>query len=146
MILSVENVRVEYIKGVVVNGKAWGLNLLVIANVAIRKLVWRQCRLRGRLLTPKGRNHFGRMPRMTIDEVLTILENKVFHKAVIASLSELTSKDQIIAETKWTDCLQNLVDFGNKRLLRNFSLRLEMDDCEPEIHRQCIYSEKEVNQ
>ena len=79
-------------------------------------------------------------------QVLTILENKVFHKAVIASLSELTSKDQIIAETKWTDCLQNLVDFGNKRLLRNFSLRLEMDDCEPEIHRQCIYSEKEVNQ
>ena len=65
---------------------------------------------------------------MTIDEVLTSLENKVFHKAVIASFSELTSTDQINIETKWTDCLQRLVDFGNRYCLRNFSLNLEMEN------------------
>ena len=58
---------------------------------------------------------------MAIDEVLTSLENKVFHKAIIASLSKLTSADQIIIESKWTDCLQRLVDFGNRHCLRTFS-------------------------
>lgn len=83
---------------------------------------------------------------MTIDEVLTILENKVFHKAVITSLSELSSKDQINTETKWTYCLQNLVDLGDKQILRNFSLRLEMDDGDDVSRaRRIVYPEKEVN-
>ena len=46
--------------------------------------------------------------------------------------------------TEWTDYLQNLVDFGNKQILRNFSLRLEMDVDQPDMHRQCVYPEKEV--
>jgi len=51
---------------------------------------------------------------------------------------------QIIIETEWTIHIQNLVDFANKRVLRNFSLRLEMDVDEPDMHRQCVYPEKEV--
>ena len=49
---------------------------------------------------------------------------------------------QIITENEWTNHIQNLVDFANKRFLRNFSLRLEMDGNEPEMHRQCVYHEK----
>jgi hypothetical protein len=34
---------------------------------------------------------------------------------------------QIIIETRWTDFLQSLVEFGNSNLLQNFQYRLEME-------------------
>ena len=75
---------------------------------------------------------------MTTHEVISSNKDKGFHKKLAPAVQ------QLIVETEWTNCLQDLVDFGNKRLLRSFSLRLEMDD-EPEMHRQCVYHEKEVN-
>jgi hypothetical protein len=36
--------------------------------------------------------------------------------------------EQIVLERQWTDYLQKTVDFGNRHYLRNFLLRLEMDD------------------
>ena len=84
---------------------------------------------------------------MTISKIINNLKHKAFLSAsVVSSHQKLSAVQQLIIETEWTNHIQNLVDFGNKRLLRNFSLRLEMDDDEPEMHRQCIYSEKEVNQ
>jgi len=35
--------------------------------------------------------------------------------------------DQIIIETRWTEFLQSLVEFGNSKLLENFQYRLEME-------------------
>jgi hypothetical protein len=63
---------------------------------------------------------------MTTDEILSDLENKVFHKAATA-IRKLTEVEQLNLETWWTDFIQNQVDFGNKHYLRNFSLRLEME-------------------
>jgi hypothetical protein len=77
---------------------------------------------------------------MTTHEVISSDKDKGFHQKFFPAVQK------IILETAWTDYLQNLVDFGNKCLLRNFSLRLEMDDDESEMHRQCVYPEKEVNQ
>jgi hypothetical protein len=77
---------------------------------------------------------------MTTDEVISSNKDKGFHKKLAPTVQ------QLIVETEWTNCLQDLVEFGNKRLLRSFSLRLEMDDDEPEMHRQIVYHEKEVNQ
>ena len=79
---------------------------------------------------------------MTTHEVIGNPENKVFDKASAVSYQKLSAVQQISIETEWTNHIQNLVDFGNKRLLRNFSLRLEMDDDEPEMHRRCVYRGK----
>jgi len=35
---------------------------------------------------------------------------------------------QIIQECKWTDKLQRLIDYGNANVLKNFHLRLEIED------------------
>jgi hypothetical protein len=43
-------------------------------------------------------------------------------------LKKLTSAEQVILECKWTDFLQNVVESGNKAILRNFQYRLEMED------------------
>jgi hypothetical protein len=66
---------------------------------------------------------------MNIDEILSDLENNVFHKAATA-IRKLTEVEQLNLETSWTDYIQNQVDFGNKHYLRNFSLRLEIDQSE----------------
>jgi hypothetical protein len=71
---------------------------------------------------------------MTIDEILSDLENKVFCRA--ATIRKLTEVEQINLETQWIAFIQNLLDFGNKRYLRNYSLALGMevnedyDNCE----------------
>jgi hypothetical protein len=86
--------------------------------------------------------------KMNIDEVIGNLKHKAFlSRSAVSSHQKLSAVQQLIIETEceWTNRLQDLVDFGNKRLPRNFSLRLEMDDNEPEMHRQCVYPEKEVN-
>jgi hypothetical protein len=61
--------------------------------------------------------------------MLSDLGNKSFHTAI----RKLTGVEQINLETRWTDFIQNQLDFGNKHYLGNFSLRLEMevndDDC-----------------
>lgn len=77
---------------------------------------------------------------MTTHEVISSNKDKGFHKKLAPAVQ------QVIVETEWTDDLQNLVDFGNKQILRNFSLRLEMDDGDgvPRA-RPIIYHEKEVN-
>jgi hypothetical protein len=63
---------------------------------------------------------------MTTDEISADLGNKSFHKAATA-IRKLTEVEQLNLETRWTDHIQNQVDFGNKHYLRNFSLRLEME-------------------
>jgi len=82
---------------------------------------------------------------MATNKIIENPANKVFDKASAVSYQKLSAVQQISIETEWTNHIQNLVDFGNKRLLRNFSLRLEMDDDEPEMHRQSVYQEKGVN-
>jgi hypothetical protein len=45
--------------------------------------------------------------------------------------------EQIVLETEWTTYVQKTVDFGNRHYLRNFSLRLEMDDDNDKLrHRE----------
>jgi hypothetical protein len=62
---------------------------------------------------------------MTIDEILSDLANKVFYRA--AAIRELTKVEQIALENECTEFLTRLLAFLNKRCLRNFSLRLEME-------------------
>lgn len=65
---------------------------------------------------------------MTIDEVISGLENKAFSSSAVSSSGSLTAAaEQVIIEARWTDHLQRLVEFGNKNCLRNFSLRLEIE-------------------
>jgi hypothetical protein len=62
---------------------------------------------------------------MTIDEILSDLENKVFCRA--ATIHELTKVEQITLENDCTELLNKLLVAINKQCLRNFSLRLEME-------------------
>jgi hypothetical protein len=64
---------------------------------------------------------------MIPNKILTNPENKGFYNDAV-SYKKLTAADQVIVETEWTSYLQRLVDFGNKRHLKNFSLKLEMED------------------
>lgn len=61
---------------------------------------------------------------MTIDEILSDLQNKVFR---MAATSIRNGVQQLNLENWWTDRVQKLIDYGNKHYLRNFSLRLEME-------------------
>jgi hypothetical protein len=62
---------------------------------------------------------------MTIDEILSDLENKVFSRA--ANLQELTKVEQSILENEFTELVKELLDAVNKLCLRNFSLGLKME-------------------
>jgi hypothetical protein len=64
---------------------------------------------------------------MISNKILTNPENKGFYSDAV-SYKKLTAAEQVIIETEWTSYLQRLVDFGNKRHLKNFSLKLEMED------------------
>jgi hypothetical protein len=75
-------------------------------------------------------NHFRREPKMTTKKVIENLKHKAFlSRSAVSSNQKLSAVQQLIIETEceWTNRLQDLVDFGNKRLPRNFFLRLEMD-------------------
>jgi hypothetical protein len=62
---------------------------------------------------------------MTLDEILSDLENKVFFRAT--AIHELTKVEQVVLENDCTEILKKLLVVINKQCLRNFSLRLEMD-------------------
>ena len=67
---------------------------------------------------------------MTTNEIIENLKHKAFLiRSAVSSHQKLSAVQELITETEceWTNRLQDLVDFGNKRLPRNFSLRLEMD-------------------
>jgi hypothetical protein len=59
---------------------------------------------------------------MSTDNLIKDARIKFFAKT-----SRDSAADQIVLETRWTDHVQKLVDFGNKNYLKNFSLRLEME-------------------
>jgi hypothetical protein len=61
---------------------------------------------------------------MTYNEALADLQNNILHKA--AKIRKLPEVQQINLENEWTELLKDLVDYGNKHYLRNFSLSLEM--------------------
>ena len=61
---------------------------------------------------------------MTYNEALADLQNNILHKA--AKIRKLPEVEQINLENEWTELLKDLVDYGNKHYLRNFSLSLEM--------------------
>jgi MoxR-like ATPase len=63
---------------------------------------------------------------MTDNETLADLQNKVLRRA--DNIQKLTEVGQINLENEWTEFIKNLVDYGNKHYLSNFSLRLEMDE------------------
>lgn len=58
-------------------------------------------------------------------ETLSELHTNVLRRA--AAIRKLTAVEQLHMENDWTEYLKNLVNFGNKHCLRNFSLRLEME-------------------
>jgi len=41
-----------------------------------------------------------------------------------------TKTEQAIKETEFTDSIQSIVEYANKRILRNFQYQLVMIDCE----------------
>jgi hypothetical protein len=60
-------------------------------------------------------------------EILSDLENKGFYK-IAHKIKKSTAIDQFNLELHWTDYLQDLVDYGNKNLLKAFQYRLVMDE------------------
>lgn len=65
---------------------------------------------------------------MTIYKTIINLGNKDLHyESSVFFQQKLTSVEQIIIETEWTDAIQRLVDFVNKNYLKNFMLRLELE-------------------
>jgi hypothetical protein len=56
----------------------------------------------------------------SIDRLQALLMNRI---SVCDSPAE-----QIRIETKWVDKLQRRLEYGNRNVLRNFKLRLVMDD------------------
>lgn len=62
---------------------------------------------------------------MATNEIIENPENKAFYNAL--KKRQFGKVDQIIIETRWTDFLQSLVEFGNSNLLQNFQYRLEME-------------------
>jgi hypothetical protein len=65
---------------------------------------------------------------MTIYKTIINLGNKDLHyEGSVSFQQKLTSVEQIIIETEWTDAIQRLVDFVNKNYLKNFTLRLELE-------------------
>jgi hypothetical protein len=62
---------------------------------------------------------------MATNEIIENPENKAFYNAL--KNRQFGKVDQIIIETRWTDFLQSLVEFGNSNLLQNFQCRLEME-------------------
>jgi hypothetical protein len=61
---------------------------------------------------------------MKIYKIIDTHENKAFHSLDKRQFGKV---DQIIIETRWTEFLQSLVEFGNSNLLQNFQYRLEME-------------------
>jgi hypothetical protein len=61
---------------------------------------------------------------MTTSNIKSAARNKFFAKMSKAP----NPVEQIVLETEWTAYMQKTVDFGNRHYLRNFSLRLEMDE------------------
>lgn len=62
---------------------------------------------------------------MKIHKILDTPENKAFYS--LLEKREFGKVDQLIIETRWTEFLQSLVEFGNSNLLQNFQYRLEME-------------------
>ena len=60
---------------------------------------------------------------MSTDDIISTAQNKSFLRT-----KNLSEADQIVIETQWTDKLQRSIDLGNSKFLKNFKLRLEMDD------------------
>ena len=52
---------------------------------------------------------------------------QILNQAGINFREEVTSSKQIALECKFTNFAKNLIDFGNKYCLKNFSLNLTMD-------------------
>lgn len=71
-------------------------------------------------------HHLWCIPKMTITDILSDLENKGFHK--IAQIKKSTALDQVNLELECTNDLQNAVDCANKHTLQSFQLRLVMDE------------------
>jgi hypothetical protein len=66
---------------------------------------------------------------MTTYNIKSVAKNKFFAKMPnVAPVCAPNPVEQIVLETEWTAYLQKTVDFGNRHYLRNFSLRLEMDE------------------
>ena len=61
---------------------------------------------------------------MTINKIINNPKNKAFHSL---KKREFGKVDQMVIETRWTDFLQSLVEFGNSNLLQNFQYSLEME-------------------
>jgi hypothetical protein len=64
---------------------------------------------------------------MTTDEIISDLENKGFYK-IADKIKKLTTTDQLNLELGWTDLLQDLVNHGNKDILKSFRYRLDMEE------------------
>jgi hypothetical protein len=63
---------------------------------------------------------------MIDNESLADLQNKILHRT--ANIRKLTEVEQINLENELTEFLQHLVDYSNKHYLRNFSLKLKMEE------------------
>ena len=64
---------------------------------------------------------------MTTNEISGNVSNKSFYDSAFAVR---TGIEQLNLETQWTDHIQRLIDYGNKHYLRNFYLKIEMEDTE----------------
>jgi hypothetical protein len=75
---------------------------------------------------------------MNIDNIISDYKNKFIPK----TSKQPSAAEQITLETRWTANIQRLIEFGNRKYLKNFTLRLEMDE---DNDQQSFGEEKKVN-
>jgi hypothetical protein len=65
------------------------------------------------------------MSNSTSDDINSAIES--LEQAVIQNIQDQGCIERLLIETKCTNCLQRLIDILNGLVLKNFTLRLQMD-------------------
>jgi hypothetical protein len=66
------------------------------------------------------------MKMSSIPEIALMIDNETLRDKILHRAVNIQKLEQINLESEWTEFLKNLVDYGNKDYLRNFSLCLEI--------------------
>jgi hypothetical protein len=87
------------------------------------------------------------MSNSSSDDLNCAIES--LEQVIRQNLQDQCSVERLLIETQCTNCLQRLIDFVNAFVLKNFSLRLQMDCDDSDkchLHSHYSYDRSEVLQ